>query len=143
MKLTSSGVPLCATTAIPNEPAWPASPEPSSYAHNGVGGRCGMQLPRDLGLRERVLVRLRSGVATTIPAPGSGTGWTYFVSLPPGAALATGIRDAHGNGQSGPRSHAVLQKASPCDRPHLVLPFETGPIQHLYASRGTRSNTAK
>ncbi len=30
LKLTSSAVPLCPTTAIPNEPAWPSSPEPSS-----------------------------------------------------------------------------------------------------------------
>ena len=39
VKLTVNGVPLRATRAIPNEPAWPASPEPSSYAQSGVGGR--------------------------------------------------------------------------------------------------------
>ncbi len=30
VKLARTGVPLCATTAIPNEPACPASPDPSS-----------------------------------------------------------------------------------------------------------------
>src|SRR5512141_1954395 len=32
------------------------------------------------------------GVATTIPAPGTGRGSRYFVSVPPFAARATGIR---------------------------------------------------
>ncbi len=30
VKLARTGVPLCATTAIPNEPACPPRPEPSS-----------------------------------------------------------------------------------------------------------------
>jgi len=43
------------------------------------------------------------GVATTIPSPGSGTGCTYFVSLPPADALAAhGIRDVHGNARAAP-----------------------------------------
>jgi hypothetical protein len=41
VKSIVGGVPLSATTAIPNEPAWPPSPEPSSYAQTGVDGRSG------------------------------------------------------------------------------------------------------
>jgi hypothetical protein len=41
VKSIVSGVPRSATTAIPNEPAWPPSPEPSSYAQTGVDGRSG------------------------------------------------------------------------------------------------------
>ena len=42
------------------------------------------------------------GVATTIPAPGSGTGWTYFVSLPPIAADAMRGQAAIGSARAAP-----------------------------------------
>ncbi len=84
-----------ATTAIPNEPAWPASPEPSSDAHRGVGGRSGCSWRLiSVSVKEYVFGAL--GEATTIPAPGTGRGWTYFASLPPFAARAAGTRAAHG-----------------------------------------------
>ena len=60
-----------------------------------------MQLSRDRGLGERVVVG--SGwVATTMPLPGSGTGWTYCRSLPPLAALAAGGRRVQGRKSAAP-----------------------------------------
>src|SRR5213078_1128289 len=59
---------------MPNEPAWPARPEPSSYAHTGVGGRSGCSLRRI----SRWVKEYRPGplgLATTMPSPGTGSGW--------------------------------------------------------------------
>ncbi len=68
-----------------------------------------MQLPRDLVWRnEYALGPL--GVATTIPAPGSGTGSMYFVSLPPFAALAPGSRTVHGTASAAPAPSPYCRK---------------------------------
>ena len=118
MKLTSSGVPLCAITAIPNEPAWPPSPEPSSYAQSGVGGSSGCSC-------RAICVCVNAidpPVATTIPLPGNGTGSRYFLRLPPAAAFADGGRTPHGRASAAPAP-------TPCRSKRLrVIPF-------MFASR--------
>src|SRR5450755_85789 len=76
------GVPVVAAMAMPSEPAWPDSPEPSSYAHTGVAGRSGCRWRR-ISRSEKAY---RSGAtwdATTMPSPGCGTGSTYLRRLGP------------------------------------------------------------
>ena len=95
MKLISSGMPLWATTAIPNEPAWPPSPEPSSYAQIGVGGKLGCSC-RAIGRCVNAYWFIPLGVATTIPAPGNGNGWIYLVSKLCDGLSANAWRTVHG-----------------------------------------------
>jgi hypothetical protein len=64
---------MLGSTMIPNEPSCPATPLPSSYAQIGVGGRCGCSRRRICRCRSAYLPAA-AGRATTIPAPGTGSG---------------------------------------------------------------------
>ena len=109
MKRTVIGVPLCATTAIPNDPAWPSSPEPSSYAQIGVGGSRGCScLAICFCVNEYASSPL--GVATTIPSPGNGTFWMNFSSCAPTDAAAGRVRAAHGRRSIPPPAAALVCK---------------------------------
>jgi len=60
-----------------------------------------VHLPLDRPLRERAYVFGPLGVATTSPAPGSGTACTYFVSLPPIGAEAVDVPHVQGSASLG------------------------------------------
>src|SRR5271166_2365131 len=96
------GLPVVAAIAMPNEPACPDSPEPSSYAHTGVGGRSGCRRRR-ISRSEKAY---RSGAtwdATTMPRPGSGTGSRYGRRLGP---VGVADRAAAARATPGPAARA-------------------------------------
>jgi hypothetical protein len=62
------------------------------------------------------------GVATTIPAPGNGTGSRYFRSCGPAAARAAGVRAAHGSASAAPAPAPYRKK-----RRRVILSMAASP----------------
>src|SRR4029453_8284269 len=94
---------------MPNDPAWPPSPEPSSYAQNGVGRRLGCSC-RAISRNVNAYWFIPLGGATTIPAPGNGNGWTYLVSKLRAGIVANACRTVHGKARVAPVATPHLRK---------------------------------
>src|SRR6266542_203171 len=108
---------------MPNEPACPPSPDPSSYAQNGVGGRLGCRC-RAISLSVKAYWFIPLGVATTIPAPGNGNGWIYLVSKLRAGPVANACRTVHG------RARAALAPAPYFRKFRLVIMFIVSLLFH-------------
>src|SRR5450759_3326850 len=122
---------------MPNEPAWPARPEPSSYAHTGVGGRLGCSRRR-ISRWENAYRLVPLGVATTIPLPGTGTGSRNFLSPSP-ASLSWALRKLAAR----PRCAAGMASTAPAPTPYCRNCLRVVPaiVFSYSAIRATRTDS--
>jgi hypothetical protein len=138
---TRSGTPTSAGTAIPNEPAWPERPLPSSYAQSGVEGRSGCRW-RQIWRSENAYLPSDAGRATTIPSPDTGNRCTKRRSgrRPPARARSATL---HGNTSADPatnpdssnRLRESLDIVPPIHRDHARAPSEHARSSHPLPDR--------
>ena len=114
--------------AMPNEPACPPRPEPSSYAQTGVLGNWGCRR-RWICLSVKRYSPGAAGVATTMPAPGTGSGSANgrrLTARPPARAVVMAAAAA-------PERAAVTLSAAPAmpylRNPRRVVSVIVGPFR--------------